>query len=271
MSRYFYKRDREEYSLGVYDAPPSLGNCKYCGNKMFRYGETVRWEDSYTDDICFCENCGWWEYMMREPWHATVYHGTLIDFGCEDAIVLSVKGLLEEIVTGRKEVQDVTPRQFEEIVYSYFRNTIHGSVELTLATRDGGYDLFCIDSNSGPFIVEAKRYQGKVGVSIVRALLGVMVYNDIKRGIIFHSSQLTGESRKFVEGIRTKKEWLLEERNTDDLMAWLKLSTRDFDPDYLWNHVKSLSLNGDRFAIPQAFFANPQAFDKTTGRGSGKE
>jgi hypothetical protein len=178
MSRYFYKCDEEAYSLGVYDAPPSFGTCKYCGKHMFEYADTVGTGQPYTDDVCFCANCGWWEFMMREPWEATVYHGTLRDFNfqVEDPIVLSVKGLLEEIASGRRGIHDVAPRQFEEIAYSYFRNTINGSVELTLATRDGGYDLFCVDSSAGPFIVEAKRYHGKVGVSIVRALFGVMVY-----------------------------------------------------------------------------------------------
>ncbi|MCI0695942.1 restriction endonuclease [candidate division KSB1 bacterium] len=200
--------------------------------------------------------------MMREPWTATVHHGALLNFQNEDKTICSVKGLLEEIVIGRKGILEASPRQFEEIAYAYFRNTIDGSVELTIQTRDGGYDLLCIDSKIGSFIVEAKRYSNKIDISIVRELLGVMVYNDIKRGIVFHSSALTRDAEQFVTKLRDKGEWNIEPRNVEDIMAWLRLTYSDFDPVYLWNHIKSLSLNGDDFAIPLGFFTNPSAYTK---------
>lgn len=273
--KYFYKVERESGSrIGVYDSS-GRGGCKYCGGEMKFSGTTVsrrpsleapeipHMSDSYTDDLRFCYQCGWWEYYMREPWTATAYEGTLLDFKNEDETIRSVKGLLEEVATGKKEVRQASPRQFEEIAYAYFRDSIEGSVELTIPSRDGGFDLWCVDSKIGSFIVEAKRYHANIGVSIVRHLLGVMVYNDVNRGIIFHASALTRDSEKFVSQISKRGEWKIESRSTEDIMAWLKVSARDYDPDVLWSHIKGLSLNGNDFTVPREFL-DPRTYEKLT-------
>jgi hypothetical protein len=213
--------------------------------------------DSFTDDVSFCRTCGWWEFVMREPWTATTHHGVLRRFP-DDAIVRSVSGLLEMLASGGRDINTVSPRDFEKLAYAYFRDDVNGSVELTAATKDGGFDLYCVDSAIGPFIVEVKRYRDHVGIGVIRALLGVMVHGDISTGLVFTSSRLTKNSQEFVDAINGKGQWRMDARNIDDITAWLRVTWGDFDPDLLWNQIKGLSLNGDEFAIPREFFAGFQ-------------
>jgi restriction endonuclease Mrr len=69
------------------------------------------------------------------------------------------------------------PRQFEELVAEILAS--YGwRVQLTAATRDGGYDIFAISRDASgletSWLVECKKYRRgrKVGLELVRSLLG---------------------------------------------------------------------------------------------------
>jgi HJR/Mrr/RecB family endonuclease len=75
------------------------------------------------------------------------------------------------------EMYSLRPRQFEKLIAEIL--THYGwIVQLTPATRDGGYDIFAICKDisgvSNSWIIECKKYEKerKVGVDIVRALYG---------------------------------------------------------------------------------------------------
>jgi predicted RNA-binding Zn-ribbon protein involved in translation (DUF1610 family) len=255
MAKYFYKVDKAaQRDIAVYDGPLSSAQCKYCGSAMAGRSEPVRQMDHHTDEVWFCSNCGWWEYVRREPWTAVAFQGALLEFKNDDETIRSIRGLLEEVATGKKGILQASPREFEKIAYAYFRDAIDGSVELTVQSRDGGFDLWCVDSKIGSFIVEAKRHREKIGLSIVRELLGVMVYNEVKRGVVFHASAMTNDSQKFVTELSKRGEWQIESKSTEDIMSWLRLGARDFDPSFLWTHIRDLCASGDDFAIPRDFF-----------------
>jgi restriction system protein len=85
--------------------------------------------------------------------------------------------LIAHIKKSPDQLYSIEPRQFEELIAEIL--TSYGwRVELTAATRDGGYDIFAISRDSSgletSWLVECKRYrkEHKVGVDIVRALYG---------------------------------------------------------------------------------------------------
>ncbi len=93
-------------------------------------------------------------------------------------------------------LRQLPPRKFEELVASVFKN--HGfDVELTPESRDGGFDVLAVAradlTGEKKYLVECKRYaeQNKVGVGIVRQLLGVVVDAQATMGIVATTSFFT--------------------------------------------------------------------------------
>jgi len=98
----------------------------------------------------------------------------------------------------------LNPREFEEVAAEIFASAGY-SVQLTPATRDGGYDLMVI--NRDPLgiertsIVECKKYnvENKVGVNLIRALYGVKTFLGVSDGILLTTSTFSQDSKRFVE------------------------------------------------------------------------
>jgi hypothetical protein len=82
-----------------------------------------------------------------------------------------------------KDLYKLKPRQFEELICEILKN-FGWEVELTKATRDGGYDIFAISKDitgaKSSWLIECKKYaeKNKVGIDVVRSLCGVK--NDLK-------------------------------------------------------------------------------------------
>lgn len=96
----------------------------------------------------------------------------------------------------------LTPRRFEELIASIFRNQGFDTT-LTPETKDGGYDVIAVhyDKYTGPsrYLVECKRYaeQNRVGVGIVRGLYGVVCSENATKGLVVTSSFFTKGARDF--------------------------------------------------------------------------
>lgn len=99
----------------------------------------------------------------------------------------------------------ISSRQFEEVLASVFRNQGF-RVELTAATRDGGYDLKVIQSSAIKneiMLVEAKKYSpsNTVPVSVVRALYGTKTLNNADRAILVTTSRVSSYAKKEFERV----------------------------------------------------------------------
>jgi HJR/Mrr/RecB family endonuclease len=98
------------------------------------------------------------------------------------------------------------PRQFEELMAEFFREQ-GWEVELTAATREGGYDLIALRRLGLvqlKLLVEAKRYRPDrpVGVSIVRSLYATRQMTNASQVVIATSSHVSAEAkREFVRSI----------------------------------------------------------------------
>lgn len=108
----------------------------------------------------------------------------------------SIEELYELIRKSPRILYQISPRKFEEFIASIFKNQGF-YVELTPESRDGGFDILVVqkDSITGDkkFLVECKRYaaENKVGVGIIRSLLGVVVDQNASMGILATTSYFT--------------------------------------------------------------------------------
>lgn len=115
----------------------------------------------------------------------------------------------------------LSPRQFEELVASLFRN--HGfDVELTAKTKDGGYDIVAISSanlRGETTLIEVKHFapHRPVGVGVVRALYGVKHFRSARKVILATSSYVSPDAkREFTRVIP----WELELLERNQIVNW---------------------------------------------------
>jgi len=119
------------------------------------------------------------------------------------------------------KLYNLDPRKFEELIASIMED-LGFEVELTKATRDGGSDIIAYFRNSVCSyltLVECKRYspENKVGVGIIREVLGVHNLKRATKSIIvttsFFSSDAQKEAKEFNHQLDLKdyssiKHWL---------------------------------------------------------------
>lgn len=76
-------------------------------------------------------------------------------------------------IDGRKQLLDLTPTEFEHFVAALYSRAGYATT-VTRASADGGIDVIAVstaDASSG-LLIQAKRYSGVVGISVVRELIG---------------------------------------------------------------------------------------------------
>lgn len=124
----------------------------------------------------------------------------------------------------------LAPRKFEELVARMFSD--YGfKVELTPATRDGGYDIFATLHNpttSFIALIECKRYAPTkpVGVEIVRGLYGVTEREGANQGLIVTSSTFTRGAIEEKARIGSR----MELKDYETLTTWLHKYIRSAPP-----------------------------------------
>jgi restriction system protein len=125
-------------------------------------------------------------------------------------LIVSVSEVNEELLALLKAdpelLRKIPPRKFEEIIAELLsRQGYH--VELTPATRDGGFDMYAAKSElvgSFLFLVECKRYTppSKVGVRVVRSLYGVVQQTKATAGMIATTSFFTSAAKEFQSEVK---------------------------------------------------------------------
>jgi restriction system protein len=91
-------------------------------------------------------------------------------------------------------------REFEELVGEAYRRQGYNVAENVTAGPDEGIDLV-LKKDGGLVLVQCKQWRSaKVGVNIVRELLGVMTAKDATSGILITSGMFTQEAKNFAAG-----------------------------------------------------------------------
>lgn len=117
---------------------------------------------------------------------------------------------------------DLSPRKFEELIASILTD-LGFDVELTKATRDGGRDIIAsIKNQVSNFLayVECKRYsaENKIGVGIIREVLGVHYIRKPSKSIIVTTSFFSKDARKESSTVENQ----LDLKDFNDIKGWLE-------------------------------------------------
>jgi len=129
---------------------------------------------------------------------------------------------LNELAQHPEKMQDLTPRKFEELVAVLFSAKGY-DVELTPATRDGGFDMRAFHRNAvGTFLtlIECKRCGPKrpVSVDVVRGLYGVTEDEGATTGLIVTTSSFTRDAKSFQD----RNKYRIQLADHAALQAWLR-------------------------------------------------
>ena len=88
-------------------------------------------------------------------------------------------------------------RNFEEIIFKYMRAQ---NLEIVVQRANNGYDFYIPTLNC---VVDVKKYNrsGKISLSVIRTFLGVMIENNVNKGIIISSTEFTQSALNFVQNL----------------------------------------------------------------------
>lgn len=120
-----------------------------------------------------------------------------------------------------EELYNLNPRTFEKLVARILSDFGY-DIEITKATRDGGADIIAyIRTALASFLVriECKKYaaEHKVGIDIVRSVIGVQELAGASKSIIVTTSYFTKDAYETARQIEHR----LELKDYTDLKAWL--------------------------------------------------
>lgn len=254
MPQFFYKDYALIETLEINGLPSEMPqSCVYCGHDLLRtYDQFTAYGHDIWYDLRLCARCGWWDMVYRNdmesgPHEEESYYQSLLRSSAQnESIEFAGTQLALELLKGKKNVYDLSPRQFEVVTRTILADHLDCEIELTKATRDGGKDLICMDSSQGQFIVEVKRYaeSRKAGVSIVRDFIGAMFLDDIQTGYLVSSSGFSADAQEAAQMVNARSGWELHLHDSNDIASWLSLSFRvNLDEKTLNDVIGSLVCN----------------------------
>lgn len=103
------------------------------------------------------------------------------------------------IVKSIEDMQVLSPSEFEQLVASTYRDQGH-RVEVVGSTGDHGIDLVVHTRNGETWLVQCKKYRGKVGEPVVRDFYGVLRASQADAGAIVTTGLITPQARLWAEG-----------------------------------------------------------------------
>ena len=181
--------------------------CPFCKIAMIEAGTkvtspTVPGGLSSTEHYHQCAICGWihLSYDFDEPGamtHGISYYGSALRrFAISDEGVL-LDELGSHLKRSYADVFSLSWERFEDLARDVFLKSLNYEVIQTARSGDGGADLLLLsrDGKQIQAIVECKRYSSerRVGVSLVRQLVGACVRFDVKRATLVCTENLNAD------------------------------------------------------------------------------
>jgi len=137
-------------------------------------------------------------------------------------IVVASAALAERLKREPQSLYDLAPRQFELLIAELLEDLGY-RVEVTRASRDGGYDLLAyLETELGILLclVQVKRYRRdrKVGVELVRALHGTLDDARANHAILITTSSFTKDAQEF----QRRHQYQLALKDYADIERWIQ-------------------------------------------------
>lgn len=98
-----------------------------------------------------------------------------------------------------EEMQALSPSQFEKLVAETYRAQGH-KVEIVGSTGDHGIDLVVNTRKGETWLVQCKKYRGKVGEPVIRDFYGAMRAANADAGAVVTTGLITAQARLWAEG-----------------------------------------------------------------------
>jgi len=160
--------------------------------------------------------------------------------GLSDAKAIIKRKYLEHNLPVKETLLNLTPRDFELLVAYLFMKKGYDT-NITPRSKDGGYDVIAEKQNDREherLHIECKRYEEKVGVKIVRAVLGTLIIRNATKAIIVTSSSFTETAKK--EAYESKRLELMDLKAFDsDMRSFTSIDWPSHVSQYLMEIRKS--------------------------------
>jgi restriction system protein len=98
-----------------------------------------------------------------------------------------------------EELKSLSPSDFEKLVAETYRAQGH-KVEIVGATGDHGVDLVVKTRKGETWIVQCKKYRGKVGEPVIRDFYGALRASDADAGAVITTGLITSQARLWADG-----------------------------------------------------------------------
>jgi len=137
-------------------------------------------------------------------------------------IISASDDIIRRLKKEPKDVYNLTPRQYEELIAELLRDMGH-EVMLTKATRDGGKDILAtMKTDIGEILclVDAKRYREDrtIGVGMVRTLYGTLADYQASSAMLVTTSSYSKDARAMQE----KHKYQLSLKDYADVASWIQ-------------------------------------------------
>ncbi|MWV18261.1 hypothetical protein F3I16_19650 [Pseudomonas sp. L-22-4S-12] len=197
-----------------------------------RYSEYIK--------VMCCALCGWW-FVSKDTWDSscgsvpdralrslTATGAALRTFspGPDDGQLVILEGEIQAHLLGNgpsaawAALEDVTKGVFREFGYQ---------ARVTARSKDGGIDVIVDHAEFGDVYAQVKHTKNKVGVRVLRELIGTMAINGTTNSLLVTSSRFTrGVSKE--QALAAQKGFLVELVDGSRLLASLNLTYRRNPP-----------------------------------------
>ncbi|PKN87220.1 MAG: hypothetical protein CVU45_08065, partial [Chloroflexi bacterium HGW-Chloroflexi-7] len=98
-----------------------------------------------------------------------------------------------------EELKALSPSDFEKLVAETYRAQGH-KVDIVGATGDHGIDLVVKTRKGETWIVQCKKYRGKVGEPVIRDFYGALRASDADAGAVITTGLITAQARLWADG-----------------------------------------------------------------------
>lgn len=187
-----------------------------------------------------CESCGWW-FASRDTWDSSC--GSLPDRairilsatgaalrtfapGPDEPQLILLESEIEAHLSGHGSsiawaaLEDVTKGVFREFGYV---------ARVTARSKDGGIDVIVDHNDYGDVYAQVKHTKNKVGVRVLRELVGTMAINGATNSLLVTSSHFTRGVTK-EQARAAQKGFIVELVDGSRLLASLNLAYRRNPP-----------------------------------------
>jgi len=187
--------------------------CPYCSAKLTRVSQRRRdsvdngngsdWRYGWaTFALSLCPQCGYWHEHEVRSFHDVMPRGSeeaklsvLRRFNTDDLDV-PLRSVESHLIEHPDLLGKIHPVKVEELVGHMLREQLACETAFTKRSRDGGFDIICVESAAGRRLVQVKRYKDKITVSAIREFAGVLVREGVTKGFFVTTGEYTTDAIK---------------------------------------------------------------------------